>query len=66
MGCALYVALYLLKAVLPQHGLGVVVTVAVELIIGGATFAAASYLLGAPELWQLHAIVRRRQSAGEP
>lgn len=66
MGCALYVALYLLKAVVPQHGLGVVVTVAVELIIGGATFAAASYLLGAPELWQLHAIVRRRQSAGEP
>lgn len=61
MAFALYIALDPLTAILPQQGIGVVITVAVELALGGATFAAACYLLGAPELWQLQAIVQRRK-----
>lgn len=64
MGCALYVALYPLTAILPQHGIWVVITVGIELVIGGTAFAAASYLLGAPELWQLRAIARRGERTG--
>lgn len=63
MGLALYTALYVLTGVLPQHGIGVVITVLVELVLGGGVFAAASYLLGAPELWQLRAILKRDGSA---
>ncbi len=62
MGLALYVALAPLTAVLPQRGLGVLITVVIEVALGGATFAAASYLLGAPELWQLRALGQRRSS----
>lgn len=59
MGLACYVALAPLTAVFPQHGLGVVITVVIEVALGAAAFATASYLLGAPELWQLRALLRR-------
>jgi peptidoglycan biosynthesis protein MviN/MurJ (putative lipid II flippase) len=62
MGLMIYLALDPLTAILPQHGVGVLITVAVEVVLGGATFAAASYILGAPELWQLRAILDRTRS----
>jgi putative peptidoglycan lipid II flippase len=60
MALVLYVLLQPLSALLPQNGFGAFVTVGVEVAVGAATFAWFSYLLGAPELWQLDAIVRRR------
>lgn len=59
MGLVLYVALDPLTAVLPQQGIGVVVTVGVEVVLGACTFGGVSYLLGAPELWQARGFLGR-------
>jgi putative peptidoglycan lipid II flippase len=61
MGVVLYVLLDPLTAVLPQHGFGVFVTVVVEVALGAGIFGAVSYLLGAPELWTVAALVNRRR-----
>jgi hypothetical protein len=49
-----------LSALIPQHGFGALLTLAVEVLAGGAVFAWTSYLLGAPELWWAISIVRSR------
>ncbi|MGI8824465.1 MAG: murein biosynthesis integral membrane protein MurJ [Chloroflexota bacterium] len=59
MGFALYVALDPLTAIFAQHGVGALVTVAVELLLGLATFGLVTFLLGAPELWQVRGFLRR-------
>jgi hypothetical protein len=59
MGLLVYVLLDPLTAVLPQTGIGLVVTVALEISIGGTAFACVAYLLGAPELWQVRLFVGR-------
>ncbi len=59
MGLVCYVSLDPLTALLPQHGLGALVTVAVEVLLGGATFVGVSFLLGAPELWQVRSLATR-------
>lgn len=62
MGLVLYVLLDPLTAVLPQHGLGVFVIVGFEVALGVGIFAGVSYLLGAPELWQVVALINRRRN----
>jgi putative peptidoglycan lipid II flippase len=62
MGLVLYVVLTGLEAVLPQQGVGVVVTLVIELAVGGAVFAWACYLLGAPELWEVAGLLQRQRS----
>ncbi|GAC1641039.1 MAG: murein biosynthesis integral membrane protein MurJ [Chloroflexota bacterium] len=59
MGVVLYVVLAGLTAAFPQHGIGVFITVVVEVGLGGCVFGGVSYLLGAPELWQVRAFLRR-------
>jgi hypothetical protein len=59
MGLVLYVVLAPLTAVLPQHGFGALATLVVAVPLGVAVFVYGSYLLGAPELWDVKAIVRR-------
>lgn len=60
MALALYDALYLLERVFVQQGLGALITLAIELPLGLATFVGVAYLLGAPELWQVRDFVSRR------
>jgi putative peptidoglycan lipid II flippase len=60
MALVLYDALDPLSALFAQRGLGALVTVAVEVILGGLTFLAVTYLLGAPEIEQVGDLVRRR------
>ena len=57
MGMVLYLSLDPVTAVLPQHGWGALLTVGIELALGSASFAAASYVLGAPELQQVRRFV---------
>ena len=59
MGLVCYVTLDPLTALLPQHGIGALITVTAEVLLGGATFAGVSYLLGAPELWQVRSLATR-------
>jgi putative peptidoglycan lipid II flippase len=59
MALVCYVSLDPLTAALPQHGLGALVTVAIEVALGGGTFVAVSYLVGAPELWQVRSLATR-------
>ncbi|HLJ68154.1 MAG TPA: murein biosynthesis integral membrane protein MurJ [Chloroflexota bacterium] len=61
MGLALYVMLDPFTAVLPQRGIGALVTVVFEVGVGLATFGASAYLLGAPELWEVWDLVARRK-----
>jgi putative peptidoglycan lipid II flippase len=63
MGVVLYVFLDLLTAMFAQHGIGVFITVAFEIALGAAVFGWISYLLGAPELWRVAALIRRRRGA---
>jgi putative peptidoglycan lipid II flippase len=53
MALVLYDALDPLTAIFAQHGVGAFFTVAVEIVLGGATFAAVAYLRASPELWQV-------------
>lgn len=59
MGVILYVLLVPLTAIFPQRGFGVLITVVVEVGIGLGVFGGVSYLLGAPELWQVRAFAGR-------
>ena len=61
MGLVCYLVLDPLTAVLPQHGLGALATVAVEISLGGATFTWIGYVLGAPELEQVRSMALRRR-----
>jgi putative peptidoglycan lipid II flippase len=60
MGIVLFDLLALLTAILPQRGLGVIVTLMIELPVGAGVFALVCYLRGAPELWELHGLVQRK------
>jgi hypothetical protein len=60
MGLVLYVVLTGLESLLPQEGVGVVVSLIVELTVGGGVFAWSCSLLGAPELWEVASLLRRR------
>jgi putative peptidoglycan lipid II flippase len=59
MGVVLFDVLAPLTALLPQHGLGAFVTVVVGVSLGIGTFVAVTYVLGAPELWQVRNFLRR-------
>jgi putative peptidoglycan lipid II flippase len=59
MGLLLYVSLQLVAGVLPQRGLGAVVTIVVEVGLGVAAFSWVAYLLGAPEFNEVLAVLRR-------
>jgi putative peptidoglycan lipid II flippase len=59
MGLVLFDSLALLTATLPQRGVGAFVTVAVEVSLGIAAFTSVSYVLGAPELWEVRGFLRR-------
>jgi putative peptidoglycan lipid II flippase len=59
MAVILYVLLDPLTAVLAQRGVGALITVIVEVGIGVGVFGLVTYLLGAPELWQVRGFVRR-------
>jgi putative peptidoglycan lipid II flippase len=60
MALVVYDLLAPLSAIFAQRGFGALVTVAIEVALGGATFLAVTYLLGAPELAQVEELVRRR------
>jgi putative peptidoglycan lipid II flippase len=57
MALVLYLTLGALTAVLAQTGFGLFVTVAVEIALGAGTFVLATYVLGAPELWEVRSFV---------
>lgn len=59
MGAVLYLLLPPLTAVVPQHGFGALLTLAVEVPLGLGIFVYACYLLGAPELWWTLGLLRR-------
>jgi putative peptidoglycan lipid II flippase len=59
MAVVLYVLLDPLTAIFAQHGIGVFVTVVLEVGIGAATFGGIAYLLGAPELWEVRNFLPR-------
>lgn len=61
MGLVLYVALDPLTAIFAQHGIGVLVTVAVELVLGASAFLAVVYMVGAPELTTVRALIFREK-----
>jgi putative peptidoglycan lipid II flippase len=62
--CAMAVVTYdlldPLTALFSERGVGAFFTVTLEVGVGGATFFAVAYLLGAPELWQVRGLVLRR------
>jgi putative peptidoglycan lipid II flippase len=60
MALVVYDLLAPLSAIFAQRGFGALITVAIEVALGGATFLAVTYLLGAPELAQVEELVRRR------
>jgi putative peptidoglycan lipid II flippase len=59
MALVLYVVLVPLTAVLVQSGWGALITVVVEVGLGVGTFGLASYVIGAPELWEVRGFVTR-------
>jgi putative peptidoglycan lipid II flippase len=61
MGLVCYVTLDPLTAIFAQHGFGALVTVAVEVVLGGGTFAAVAHVLGAPELQQVRSMATHRR-----
>jgi hypothetical protein len=60
MALVLYDALDPLTAIFAQHGVGAFFTVAAEIALGSATFAAVAYLRGSPELWQVSGMLLGR------
>jgi putative peptidoglycan lipid II flippase len=59
MGLVLYLALDPLSSVFAPTGFGALVVVTVEVGLGICTFALASYVIGAPELWEVRGFVSR-------
>lgn len=59
MGLVLYITLDPMTALLPQRGLGVLITVIVELALGTGIFGGTAYVLHAPQLQALRAFARR-------
>jgi predicted PurR-regulated permease PerM len=61
MGLLLYITLDPLTAIFSQRGLGALITVGIELCLGAGAFFAVTYVLDAPELWQVRRIVLREK-----
>ncbi|MBV9279657.1 MAG: murein biosynthesis integral membrane protein MurJ [Chloroflexi bacterium] len=61
MGMVLYLCLDPLTAVFAQRGWGALVTVGIEVILGLASFSAACYVLGSPELAEVRGFITRRR-----
>lgn len=59
MALVLYIVLDPLMAVLVQRGWGALITVFIEVGLGVGTFVLASYVIGAPELWEVRGFVTR-------
>lgn len=59
MALVLYLSLGPLGSLFGQYGLGALAVVVFEVALGAASFVAASYVVGTPELWEVRSFLAR-------